>query len=101
MTLRLLRGRVRIRPDAMPTHYGSIIIPETAVQDDGKDRKLGRTGVVLAMGPPALDKKGREVEPGFAVGQRVVYVYGQISSNGHDAWCAQSEICAVEVGELS
>lgn len=101
MDLRLLRGRVRIQPDAPPTRYGSIIIPDTVVQDDGQDRKRARTGVVLAMGAPALDRHGREVAPGFFVGQRVIYQYGQISADGLDAWCAQSEILAVVEGVAS
>lgn len=92
MTLRLLRGRVRIKPDEQPKKIGLIIIPDTVVQQDPRNRTLARTGVVLQVGAPALDKKGREVPFDFVEGDRVLYRFGQITTDGDDAWCAQSEI---------
>lgn len=62
---------------------------------DERNRKLARTGVVLQVGAPALDKRGREVPQGFVPGDRVIYQFGQLSSDGHDAFCAQSEILGV------
>lgn len=94
MIIEPLRGRVRIKPDIL-NRVGLIFIPDQVVDREGKDRKLARTGVVMQMGAPALDRKGREVPPGFEPGSRVVYVYGQITGDGHDAWCAQSEVLGV------
>lgn len=91
--IRPLRGRVRIQPDAPPKKIGSIIIPDT-VRDNELDRKIVRTGVVLAMGDPPR-KNGREVPYGFSVGDRVAYQFGQISSDGKDAWCSADEIVGV------
>lgn len=93
--LRLLRGRVQIRPDEEPKRIGSIIIPGTVVQKDPRNRTIPRTGVVMAMGAPRQTKHGHEVPHGFAVGDRVIYQYGQISTDGQDAWCAQDEILGV------
>ena len=101
MQIRPLRGRVRIQPDDPPKKIGSIIIPDTVVQKDPNNRVIPRTGIVLAMGAPALDKKGREVPYGFTVGQRVVYLFGQLSSDGVDAWCAQSEALGVVEQEMN
>ena len=98
--IRPLRGRVRIQPDDPPRKIGSIIIPDTVVQKDPNNRVIPRTGVVLAMGSPALDKRGREVPFGFEIGDRVIYQFGQLSSDGVDAWCAQSEVLAVVEREL-
>jgi co-chaperonin GroES (HSP10) len=94
--MRLLRGRVRIKPDDEErVTRGGIIVPDNVRTEMQRDRKKARTGVVLAMGAPALDKRGREVPPGFVEGQRVYYQYGQISSDGVDAWCSQAEVIAV------
>jgi len=97
--IRLLRGRVRIRPDDPPKRIGSIIIPDTVVQQDPLNRKLARTGVVVQVGAPAVTKRGHEVAPGFREGDRVVYQFGQIDIEG-DAMCAQSEILAVVEGDF-
>jgi hypothetical protein len=93
--LRPLRGRVRIQPDDPPRKIGLIHVPYTVVHQDPMNRKLARTGIVLAMGDPALDKRGREVPFGFEIGDRVIYIFGQLSSDGVDAWCAQSEVLGV------
>lgn len=94
MNILPLRGRVQIRCDAPPKRIGSIIVPDT-VRDNELDRKIVRTGVVIAMGPPPLDKRGREKPYGFEVGERVMYQFGQLSTDGTDAWCAAHEILGV------
>jgi co-chaperonin GroES (HSP10) len=97
--MRLLRGRVCIRPDVIARSPLGIWLPQA---DDGKKRgvKEARTGVVIAAGPPALSRKRRrEVAQGFQPGDRVVYVYGQIDAalpgEPHTAWCSQEEVLAV------
>src|SRR5574338_242225 len=82
--IRPLRGRVQILCDAPPKRIGSIIVPDT-VQDNELDRKIVRTGVVIAMGPPPLDKRGREKPYGFGIGDRVAYQFGQLNTDGTDA----------------
>lgn len=52
-TLRLLRGRVMLRPEPEPLTQGNIIIPDTARDKRENKNSLG-IGVVLALGPPAL-----------------------------------------------
>jgi co-chaperonin GroES (HSP10) len=89
-----LRGRVRIMPDEAPRRIGSIIIPDQA-KDDGRDRTKPRTGIVLAIGAPVVSKKGVELPYDFCVGDRVLYQFGQLSSDGVDAWCASHEILGV------
>lgn len=96
--LRLLRGRVCIRPESVARTPAGIWLAQT---DDGRKRgaKEARRGTVVAMGPPALSKRKREVAPGFAVGDRVLYVYGQIDTpipgESLAAWCSQEEVIAV------
>jgi hypothetical protein len=98
-TVNLLRGRVAIRPDEATSEV--LILP---TRNSG-DRANTRTGVVIAMGPPALtpvrwdgDKwvGGAECPPGFKVGDRVAYRFGQIDTalpgEPRVAWCAQEEI---------
>lgn len=122
--IHLLPGRVAIRPDVGES---KLIITPTP---DWKDRQFARTGIVIALGPPALTPRkwrtcvycesmskagqlqcvkclgeggrwvgGHVVPPGFTVGDRVVYVYGQIDvplpGEPKTAWCAQEEILAV------
>ncbi len=86
--------------------YTHIIIPEASTQNDrhavAKARKWHR-GEVLAMGPPALTKKGAEVPHGFAVGDVVFFHFvhheegftrpwedGELAT-----WCPQACIDAV------
>lgn len=94
MNILPLRGRVRILCDEPPKRIGSIIVPDQA-RDNPLDRKKVRTGIVIAMGPPPLDKRGREKPYGFEVGERVMYQFGQLSTDGTDAWCAAHEILGV------
>lgn len=65
-----------------PTKIGSIFLPDgsyatgrRAEQSQGKRAKSSHRGTVLAMGAPALSKKGIEIPPGFEVGDEVQYVY--------------------------
>ncbi len=96
MTLSPLPGRVRIKPDTLNrVSAGGIIFAPQAIAREERDRKIARTGVVLQMGPNAHDRKGREIVAHFKPGDRVVYQYGQLSSDGIDAWCAVNEILAV------
>jgi hypothetical protein len=93
--LRLLRGRVRIRPDDPPKMIGLIHVPDTVKHNDERDRKIARTGVVMQLGATMQTKRGHDVPHGFEPGDRVVYVFGQLSSDGQDAWCAQHEVIGV------
>ena len=103
-----LRGRIIIRPTGSSYGYGDQLrklglqVPDT-YEDDPRTRKnqnsLGR-GIVVAMGPPARDKWGREVVPGFQVGDEVLHI-GQHKSRDVE-WngemcraCSQEEVCAV------
>jgi co-chaperonin GroES (HSP10) len=76
-----LRGRVVIRP-LVPTRIGSIILPDmaedwerTAQRGRGILARSSHIGDVLALGAPALTITGAEVESGFEVGDRVVFVW--------------------------
>lgn len=110
VNLKLLRGRVLIRPtvycDEVQSRLTSIglIVPDTLVDDprheDGRRKgTLGR-GIVVDIGPPARSKKGKEMPPAFAVGDEVLHI-GQHESR----WttvdgeklrvCSQEEVCAV------
>lgn len=88
-----MRGRVVIRPDETARKIGSIIVPDYIVTEMDKRRNIARTGVVVAMGDPV------DGDPGYAVGDHVVYIFGNINEPWGDelrtAWCAQSEILAV------
>ena len=99
MTLTLLRGRVLIRPTIETTSHGGIVIPDTARDARTNQNTLGR-GIVVAMGPPALDKWNRETEPGFAIGDEVLHVGQHVSREviwGGEKLraCAQEEVQAV------
>lgn len=138
-TVTLLRGRVAIRPD----ESGVSAVLWTPSQRNPLDRSGARTGVVVAMGPPALTKShwwhcpdpecddydaglgaelgsrwdgdvevcqtckgwphrwldGVEGPVDFAVGDRVIYLFGQIDTplpgESVTEWCAQNEILGV------
>ena len=110
MKLRLLRGRVLIRPTGDCSGVASrlrsmgLTVPATLIDGPAPRRwrrkgTLGQ-GIVVAMGPPALDKKGREVKPGFAVGDEVLHI-GQHESRWV-MWedeklrtCSQEEVQAI------
>lgn len=80
MSLRLLRGRVMIKPIKVAP---SKIIE--VVESDKRDNRnsLGR-GVVVMMGAPAFAKDGvTEVPPDFAIGDEVFFV-GQHVSRIHE-----------------
>lgn len=106
--IRPLRGRIIIRPTGSAHGYADQLrrlgldVPDT-YEDDPRTRKnqnsLGR-GVVIAMGPPARDRWGREVVPGFREGDEVLHIGQHISRdvvwNGETCRaCSQEEVCAV------
>lgn len=102
--VKLWRGRVIVRPVAHDLGNRLIHIPETFVDDPRKDARargggvsIGR-GVVVAMGAPAK-RKGKEVPPGFKVGDEVLYV-GQHHSRdlpGGYHYVSQEEVqCVIE-----
>jgi co-chaperonin GroES (HSP10) len=100
--VRLLRGRVLVRPLSERTS-GVVWLPPPP-KADGKSVGYG---VVVAIGAPALNKRGREVMPGFVVGDRVLHV-GQHRSRdvemGGETFrsIAQAEVQAVvEEGEIT
>ena len=108
MTYVPLRGRIIIRPTGDSGGYddafrrAGLVMPDTLAFDPRAERNqnsLGR-GVIVAMGPPALDKWGVERAPDFAVGDEVLHI-GQHKSrdvmwNGEPCRaCAQEEVCAV------
>lgn len=126
MTLRLLRGRVMIKPEPEPLAQGNIIIPDTARDKRENKNSLG-IGVVLAMGPPALTplrwdagvcdgtcaldgtgcthgtwRGGVEVPYGFKIGDRVRHIGQHVSRRGEWAdeevvFCSQEEVqCVIE-----
>lgn len=103
-----LRGRVIIRPTGDSGGYADsfrragLHMPDTLAFDPRKEKNqnsLGR-GVVVAMGPPAFDKWGRESEPGFGVGDEVLHIGQHVSRlyrwNGEECRaCSQEEVCGV------
>lgn len=79
--VRPLRGRVVIRP-LEAKKIGLIHLPDMASdwarkaeRSQGKKAKSSHTGEVIAMGAPALSKSGREIPPGFKVGDTVQFVF--------------------------
>lgn len=79
--MRLLRGRVALRP-IIETHVGSIIIPATYADWNRKEQhrqglsaKSSHEGIVLGMGPPAMVYNKHELPHGFNVGDRVNFSY--------------------------
>lgn len=97
--MRLLRGRVLIRPIFETRTHGGIIVPDDAVDKRTNQNTLGR-GVVVMMGPPALDEYGNECPPGFAVGDEVLHVGQHVSREviwGGEKLraCSQEEVQAV------
>ena len=80
--IRLLRGRTLIRPCAdgetgAALKRAGLIAPATLADDPRKrenQNSLGR-GVVVAMGAPAMSRKGGvEVTPGHAIGDDVFFI---------------------------
>lgn len=106
--MRLLRGRTLIRPtgDSGGFNYElsklGLVTPDTYAFDPRQQKNqnsLGR-GVVVAMGPPAFDKKHREVLPDYKVGDEVIHIGQHISRevvvDGELLRsCSQEEVCAV------
>jgi len=93
----LLRGRVLVR--RLDDTHPLLVLPST----NPRETKIHR-GRVLAMGKPAQSKWGHEVEPGYAVGDEVYFVYAVALENvrafGAGVTCvAQEEIQAVVVFE--
>lgn len=107
-----LRGRVAIRP-IVPMRTGLIYHPEQRPDTErAEDKSLGmlaqssHRGTVLAMGPPARTQKHEVlVEPGFSVGDEVVYVFGRSGTEESRTsklpdgttcvWVSQEEVIAV------
>lgn len=105
---RLLRGRVVIREDmkADVDQYTHIVVPDVWTCDDKDAIARARSwhrGTVLAMGPPALTKRGVEVPFGFGVGDTVLFHFEHHERaatrpwvDGQDAvWCPQQCVDAV------
>ena len=113
--LRLLRGRTLIRVTGDQNEHvealrrAGLIAPATLTADDPRKREnqnsLGR-GVIVAMGAPALARKGGEVRPGHAVGDEVYFI-GQGRERVYEVdgellrACAQEEVVAVISGGAS
>ena len=119
MKLRLLRGRVAIRED-LPTSIGAIVLPGGYHQAHERDRRSHR-GIVLAVGDPAVTRKGVEVPLGFGPGDVVHFVFDSAPAYGEAlrlgvggateaarkgvwpgdgmpcTWVAQEEVVGVEV----
>jgi len=109
--LRLLRGRTLIRVTGDQNEHvealrrAGLVAPATLTDDPRKNQNqnsLGR-GVIVAMGAPALARKGGEVRPGHAVGDEVYFI-GQGRERVYEVdgellrACAQEEVVAVILG---
>jgi len=107
--IQLLRGRTLIRMTADQDGTASelerigLVAPGTLASADPRQRanqnSLGR-GVVIAMGAPALSKRGAEVPPGYGIGDEVLFIgQGKARAVQIDGeWlqaCAQEEVVAV------
>jgi co-chaperonin GroES (HSP10) len=91
MSVRLLRGRVVIREDhkADFRHFPHIIVPDPLTTHNKDAVAEGRTwhrGTVLAMGEPALTPTGAEVDPGFQVGDSVVFHFSHNEKQWTRPW---------------
>ena len=99
--VRPLRGRVVLRPHE-PRRIGLIHLPDQsadwtreAQKKLGIKAKSSHRGTVLAMGEPALSSGGVEVEPGFAVGDDVVFVWKHSEKNFTQPWVDGGPCCWV------
>ena len=79
-SFRLMRDLVAVKPDALRTNYGGIIIPDTSkgvVHNTGElvsESDRTHTGVVVAVGPGRRRvSNGRRLIPDVSVGERVCY----------------------------
>lgn len=78
--LRMLRGRVLIKERVEDVSPEGIVKPETW-RDNPKRTEAGawgyqHQGIVLAMGPPPVTRKGQvEISPEFRVGDEVLFAY--------------------------
>ncbi len=63
--VRWLRGRVVV--EVLPDVVSDVLHVPFA---EDRERQVG-PAIVVAMGPPALSKRGREMSPGFALGDTV------------------------------
>jgi co-chaperonin GroES (HSP10) len=112
--LRLLRGRTLIRVTGDQNEHvealrrAGLVAPASIDSDPRKNQNqnsLGR-GVIVAMGAPALARKGGEVRPGHAVGDEVYFI-GQGRERVYEVdgellrACAQEEVVAVISGGAS
>lgn len=109
MSIRLLRGRVLIRPTGDNSgaqedlkRIGLVMPGNYEMERTQKGQCL--RGVVVAMGPPAFDKAGNEVQPNFTVGDEVFHL-GQHKSREVEIdgeklrACSQEEVMCV-IGEM-
>jgi hypothetical protein len=89
MTIRLLRGQVAIRENlrAQYSQFKHIIVPDRSTKHDKDAIQYDRTshrGIVLGMGAPALTPNGVEIDPGFGVGDEVIFHFAHLEK----AWTA-------------
>lgn len=84
--VRWLRGRVvvELEPDVVSD---VLVIPNA----EDRDRRVG-PAKVLGMGPPALDKRGREIPYGFDIGAKVWVVLPH-KSRAIEMRCGGCEKC--------
>ncbi len=66
--LRLLRGRVLVK--LLPEVESTLVLIDTRQAREA----VMHLGVVVAMGPPALDKRSNEIAPHFAIGDTVAFL---------------------------
>lgn len=74
MKIRLLRGRVAMREDRSRS---AILFTPDESESDRKYKTKVHVGTVLGMGPPQLTKKGHEITPNYAPGDKVYFVFGR------------------------
>jgi len=68
MRVRLMRGQIVVRELANPTGSATLWTPDPRARD-----VKTHTGKVIAVGPPALTRRGAEVPMGFVAGDTVQF----------------------------
>jgi co-chaperonin GroES (HSP10) len=88
MNIRLLRGQVVVREDhhAATREFTHIVVPELGTAEERARKRTSHVARVLAMGPPALTRKGVEVPHGFAVGDTVVFSWATHEKSWTRPW---------------
>lgn len=70
-----MRGRIVVLPDSEALST-LILDPWAGSEKSQRDRQTKiHFGTVLAVGPPAKNKWGHEIDPGVKRGDRVLFVY--------------------------